>query len=390
MKYFLLTLMASALLFKTDSVSAQKRKINIALFTSLYLDETFDSAGLPIKGKDFPKQAIPGLEFYEGATMAVDTLNKTGIAVGLRVLDVQTYKDRPSSNNARNAIEFADIVIAQVPGTEMQQLAALAVELKKPIINATYPNDKGVRNNPYVYMANPRIHTHLEFLYSQLKTKWPQGNTIWMKRKDGTDDLLESMFLSVRASDPGTPLNIKTQLVDPSTLQQAFSSQIDTTKMNLIIAGSLDEEFSLTLAKAILAYPKKAIVQFFILPGMENNRELQKPVYYPISLWYTTPFYIPQYNAWAKFVDEYIRSNTFVKASPSVYKGFELVYYFTSLFSKHGHIRVDDPTDQLFKLMNDYQFKPTRATGSQAGTVDYFENKKIYLLKRINGTSLAQ
>ena len=99
---------------------------------------------------------------------------------------------------------------------------------------------------------------------------------------------------------------------------------------------------------------------------------------------------MPQNNSWVKNVDDIFRSNTYIKASPSEYKGFELTYYFASLFSKHGQIRTDDPTDQLFKSLNDYQFKPTRANGSNEKTVDYFENKKLYFLKRINGIPLSQ
>ena len=390
MKYFLLTAMVGTLVCSTQLGFAQKKRIQIALFTSLYLDETFDSTGQPKKGKEFPKQSITGLEFYEGATMAIDSLNKNGISVGLRVLDIQSKYGSPTSANAKNAIEYADIVIAQVPGIEMQQLAEVALDLKKPIINATYPNDRGIRNNPYVYMANPRISTHIDFLYTQLKSKWPQANGIWMKRKDATDELLESLFQATQSNEPNNKLNFKTYTTELATVSTLLPSLVDTTRMNLIVSGTLDEEFSLAVAKAILAYPRKAIIQFIVLPGMENNKELQKANYYPISLWYTSPFYLPQNNSWVKNVDDIFRSNTYIKASPSVYKGFELTYYFASLFSKHGQIRTDDPTDQLFKSLNDYQFKPTRASGSNEKTVDYFENKKLYFLKRINGIPLSQ
>ena len=47
----------------------------IALFAPLYLDSAFEGANYKFD-KSFPKFLNPGLEFYQGAQMALDSLQK--------------------------------------------------------------------------------------------------------------------------------------------------------------------------------------------------------------------------------------------------------------------------------------------------------------------------
>src|SRR5689334_7460139 len=54
-----------------DSTDGRKR---IAIFTPLYLDSAFDVAGnYRYDAKTFPRQSSAGLEFWEGAELAIDS-----------------------------------------------------------------------------------------------------------------------------------------------------------------------------------------------------------------------------------------------------------------------------------------------------------------------------
>src|ERR1700722_510641 len=47
---------------------------SVAIFLPLYLDSAFDATGNYRYDKNFPKFINPGLEFYEGAQLALDSL----------------------------------------------------------------------------------------------------------------------------------------------------------------------------------------------------------------------------------------------------------------------------------------------------------------------------
>src|SRR5690606_42142728 len=88
-------------------VNGADQRLKIALFAPLYLDSAFDRSHNYIYGKDFPKFLNPGLEFYEGAKMALDTLSELGLDIELFVFD--TKSENQSINQQINSLVNEDI-----------------------------------------------------------------------------------------------------------------------------------------------------------------------------------------------------------------------------------------------------------------------------------------
>ena len=74
------------------AIVATKHKI--AIFAPLYLDSAFDAAGEYRYAKNvFPKFINPGLEFYEGAQLALDSMAKEGKDLEVFVYDTRSAKE---------------------------------------------------------------------------------------------------------------------------------------------------------------------------------------------------------------------------------------------------------------------------------------------------------
>ena len=66
-------------------------KHKIAIFAPLYLDSAFDQSNEYKYAKNvFPKFINPGLEFYEGAQLALDSLNKEGSPLEIFIYDTRS------------------------------------------------------------------------------------------------------------------------------------------------------------------------------------------------------------------------------------------------------------------------------------------------------------
>src|ERR1700726_1908067 len=61
----------------------------IAVFVPLYLDSAFDATGNYRFDKIFPKFLNPGLEYYEGAQLALDSLQKERLPIDVQVYDTK-------------------------------------------------------------------------------------------------------------------------------------------------------------------------------------------------------------------------------------------------------------------------------------------------------------
>lgn len=365
-----------------------KKIIRVGLFTSLYLDSAFDATGAYRLQNNFPRMAIGGLEFYEGAVLALDSINQFETKAKMEVFDIQSKVGAIAAQAVNKKFDSLDLIIAQVGGAEYLQLAAIAKERNIPMVSASYPNDGGIREHPMVYIANPKINSHLQVIHNQVYKKWPEANIIWCKKKGLNDDKIESQFKALNAAYNGKN-KIKTALLDPAFNTKELALLLDTNKTNVLIAGSLDDNFAIQLVKAVSSYPKKGILQVVGMPGWEGIKEFQGKTYAAVPIYYTTGFYLPAGHKWAAYLDEKVKSVIGVKPSISMYKGFELMFYFTNMFQKYGEFKPNAPDAISFKVLNDLDFRPVKWSPLSV-VPDYHENKRIHFIRRLNGVATLQ
>ncbi len=364
-----------------------KKIIKIGLFSPLHLDKTFDSTGKAfINPKEFPRQSISGLELYEGAYLAVDSLNKNSIRVRMKVFDTQSESGSISKCVEKNEFEDLDIIFGHGNANEIQQLSIIANEYKIPFININLPNNKGITNSPYTYIANPTIETHLAFIQQKINQKWDDQNILWFKRGSISDDVLEKTFNEINIKRGIQSLNKKTIKVDEKFKWDTLLNEIDTTKTNVLIIGSLDNNFAINFINTFSTYPKKGIIQIIGMPNIELLREIQQPKFATLPIFYTSPIFIPSNHIWAKSFNTYFKSKIYSTPSLSAYKGFELIYYFTSLYSKYGRIEIHEEDDDIFKILDNFQFKEVKSKENPA-QIDFYENRGIYFIRRLNGAT---
>ena len=370
---------------------AQQNKptIRAALFVSLYLDSTFDKAGKFALKNSIPKPAVSGLEFYEGASLAIDSINAKETSVILETFDLKSKNGSLKTLLEKKKFDSIDLIIGQLEGLEYLQLAKISKEKNIPLVNANYPNDGGIRGSPTVFLANPKINSHIQVIFNQIEKKWPESNIIWCRRLNSHDEKVESIFKEFNGLSNNGKVNYKTLTLNYIFSGLDIASSIDSTKNNVLIAGSLDEDFAKKFIVAVSAMERKNNIQVIGMPSWENFKEIQHRNYAEIPIFYPSAFYIPIGNKWATTFDNRFRNTLGVKSSNTAYKAFELTYYFVKLLVKYGKITVFNLDNPQFKIMTDFDFHPIKYNSMEI-TPDYFENKRIYFLRRLNGVVTVQ
>jgi hypothetical protein len=152
------------------------------------------------------------------------------------------------------------------------------------------------------------------------------------------------------------------------------------------MVGSVDETFGLSMVTMASLVSKNYPLTVVGMPTWGNIKELSKTEFYNFPIIYSTSFFNDLSNPWSANFDEHYRNKAFSKPTDMVYRGYELVWTFANLLKKYGKTEMlKNLSDKSFKLMSDFDFKPINF--SKFNTVpDYYENKKVYLLRRENGT----
>lgn len=352
----------------------------IGIFTNLYLDSSFEADKYKFD-KQMPRHLLPGLDFTEGALMAFDSIS-TKQPIKVFVFDIRSSAQSIQQLKDNKTFDSLDLMIGSVSGTDYRQLADIAFQKNIPFVSATFPNEGGVTNNPFTFIANSTLGVHCEALYNFVLRNFSTANIIYLRKKGMQEDRLNTYFNNSNKNSSGSGLlrwkTINTDSVSTKTL----AAVLDSEKVNIIIAGSLDERFAVQLVNASLPFTKKYNLQLIGMPTWETLKEMSKPEWKTIPLYYSTTFFNNGSAKWNYFTKTFTDA-TYGRPSDLAFKGFDLTYNFVNLLLKYGSQLPKNVNDKSYRWFLEYDFKPV--LNKTSGRPDYYENKQVYILKRMNG-----
>ncbi len=363
---------------KTNAQTTQRQKV--AIFTPLYLDSAFDAMGTLKDKNNFPRYAASGLEFYLGAQAALDSLQKRGAPLEVFIID--TKKSEPLSNQL-NTVQMNDVqlMIGQTNVVETKILADEALRKKIPFISATLPNDAGVNNNPYFVLLNTTLQSHIEGIYRFLQKNHRNDRIIVFKKDGAQEDQLKEHFISFAKNTATAPLNIRFVDAGNNFTQKTLAAQLDSTKRNICIAGSLDEVFGNKLALELSAVNKTYSIR---LIGMPTWERLNFSKLHNIEIVYSSPFYSTRTSTLEKNISDEYADNSGARAGDLFFRGYETTLRFALLLLDTKKDVASNLTRKGNTVFTQLDIQPV-FTDSTAMTLDYFENKHLYFIKVFGG-----
>lgn len=379
---FLLLVILSCL--SKGQIHAQGAPVKIAIFAPIYLDSAFNGNTFKLSNTNLPKYLLPGLEFYNGAMLAIDSLNAEGVNAEVLIYDSKQGEKGIQEILSKPELASVSLIIASFNNrNEIKPLADFALSKKIGLISETYPNDGGVSENPYFVLINSTLRTHIDALYKYLQRVHSTDNLIWVKRKGTLEDMIQGFFTELQKKTPSLALRIKTVEMVDTLNQQSLLAGLDSNRNNVLICGSLNEPFGNAIVKT-LADNKDYKGTVIGMPTWDGFKDLSKPEYKSIEIIYSSPYNFPRTDKTAQSITNKFRNKFQARPSDQVFKGFESMYHFTKLLIKHGDAFLNNLSDKSFKVFNEFDIQPIRFK-RDSPSADYLENKKIYILKKLDG-----
>jgi ABC-type branched-subunit amino acid transport system substrate-binding protein len=389
MKKYVYTTLLLLLCLTVFNAQAQRdsgdiKTYKVAIFAPLYLDSVF--SGFKYKyQKSIPKFVMPGLDFVNGAQIALDTIPKEGARIEAFIYDTKSTLHSITWLNNNHKFDSLDLIIGSVKDTEFKQLADIAAKKKVPFVSATFPNDGGVTKNPYMVIMNSTLKAHCEGIFAYLLQNYGTHKILLCRKRGSQEDKIANYFRAANTKDGKSLLNIQTLFFDSVITPGLLKNRIDTSKETIIIGGSLDETFARNLASATFALNKTNPIVLIGMPNWDGfSFFTRKDSYKDFPIHFTSPYYNTKTDRYSSVLSSLYSRKYKTRPSDMAYKGFESVYLFTRLLMKHGKDMMDNLNDRSARVINDYTFKPVNA--AKIDRADYVENKHLYILKLVNGS----
>jgi len=366
-------------------LSAQTRSYKVAVFAPLYLDSVFSNSKLRSE-KSIPKFMTPALEFVQGAVIALDTLPlNINERVEAFVYDTKSYLQPLSWLMKNNLLDSLDLIIGSVKDADFKELSDFSAKKNIPFISATYPNDGGVSQNPFLTIMNSTLKAHCEGIYSYILQNHGTDKIFLLKKTGQQEDKIAAIIKALNEQEGKSLLNIQTINIDSTISPFYLKKRLDSTHQNIIIAGSLDENFAKNITDAAYSIKKNYPITLIGMPNWDGFKIFsKKDAYKDFPVHFTTPYYNAKTNWYNTILTTEYTKRFKTKPTDMAYRGFETAYLFTKLLLKYPDNVSAHLNDRSITVFNDFNFRPVYSKKSST-IPDYFENKHLYVMKILNG-----
>jgi hypothetical protein len=357
--------------------------VKVGVFAPIYFDSAFSDNTYKL-GNSISKSNMPGLEFYNGVMMAIDSLNAEGVNAEVFFYDTKSATEPLDKILENPVLKSLSLIIASFNNrAEVKTLADFALANKIPLISETFPNDGGIIENPYFVLINSTLKTHTDALYKYLQRTYATSNIVWIKKKGQMEDLIQSYFIDNNKKTPAIPLKVKTiELIDSFSTTDLLN-KLDSNRQNILVCGTLNEGFAMSVIKTLSANTNYA-TQVIGMPNWDGFRDLTKPEFKAVDVIYTSPYNYPRTDKLGIYITTKYRNKFLSRPSDLVFKGYESFYHFTKLWMKHRDNLIHNLSDKSFKLFNEFDIKPVKFKKENKDP-DYWENRKLYFIKKVDG-----
>jgi hypothetical protein len=366
---------------KIDTVKKHK----IAIFAPLYLDSAFDAKNEYRYTKNvFPKFINPGLEFYEGVQLALDSLSREKAELEVFIYDTRSGKQSLEQQLARPELADVELIIANCSTNEVRPFAEFAQAKNIPFVNATVPNDVGISSNPFFIILNPTLKTQCEGIYRYIQKYYSLEPLIVFRKRGSSDDMIKTILDDYSKATMSVPLKMKYVTLADSFTVNDLKAHLDSNRRSVCVSGSLDINFGRRLIQHLASIGKSYPITVIGMPTWEAmSRDFSRPELKGIEIVYSTPFYNSKTSPVSVSITNYFNNEMYARPTDMVFRGYEVTWKYAKLLMQYGKDISSNLANKQHHVFTEYDIQPV--INRNTTTLEYFENKKLYFMKWVDG-----
>lgn len=326
------------------------------------------------------------VNFYEGISIAADSLRTRNYKIELYVHDISNPATGIAQLIARKTMDTSDLIIGSLQSPDIPAVATFAKKNKINFISALSPSDAGVKDNPYFILIQPTLQTHLKQLIAHADKKYNRSpkfifhNSATAGEKEAysqlSDALAEEKHLDA--------IDCSKQIPNSDSLQKLFKRN----EVNVVFVSILETAKAEQVLNALAALPADYRFEIFGMPSWKSMRGLsQGGAYMGMSIYYTTPFHFDPTTGPGRYINASYKNNFSGSPSEMVYRGYETLYWTASLLNRYGPVFNKHLSDVSAAQFTRYDIK---YSWSKENDFQYLENNKLYILHYQNGGYIVE
>jgi len=277
------------------------------------------------------------LQFYEGALIAVDSMQRLGMKVKLQVFDTKESPEVVTKILRSSSFEKPDLIIGPVYENIQKEVARYAEENQVPVVSPFTPKSGIISANPMFYQINPTREYLAEATAEMVAQNYDTSNFIIVKTSsyEGTADGQLVALIKQKLTASG---NYSFKVYDfKKERASGLKHVLVANKENVIFIPTSDEG---ELSVAISNINNLAGEYSITLIGSGNYQQrfssIEVSHFHNLKMQYINPYWVDYKNiSTTKYIEKFI---TYFGTEPNSYgmQGFDASFYFLRAMQNYG------------------------------------------------------
>jgi LysM repeat protein len=334
-----------------------KDSYKIALLLPFFLD----------KGTGYTESvATLATEFYMGAQIAVDTLEKLGLNAELHVYDVRS--DSLTLKSVLNSDDFKniDLVFGPIFADHASIVARWCDENNARMVCPAQSVVSTLKNNPHVYQAVPSDATLMSGMAEYLLENHSDAQLVLIKSTVEKDLVLYESFRD--AFNNSEFIGERPKLIE--TTSQNFKTFIKSGKKTIVIYPTTDKQLASTFINTLVSAGNKIdedYFSFYATKDWVNFDDIKATLKNKYNFHYASPNDLNYSYTKTEAINKTYRVKFNSDLTKMAVQGYDAVLYYAAnllLGIDHPHL-----------IMNDFQL-------NQVAPEDGYENSKCFIIEQ--------
>ena len=324
-------------------------------------------------------------EFYQGAMVALDSLEKKGVKVDLHLYNITSAGDTSAyqMDSILKAPGFANsnLIIGPPSTVHFKIVARYAAQHHIPIVSPIVADNAILQGNTYTSKVAPSSLTEIERMADYVTGHYMKANIILLHHRDAADEVYFEAFkkrfkTDVLIYDEKDSVSV----ADYSDNLEILGHKILDNKNNVIVVPYQGASFVSKLVNK-LANSKYADNDSIVLFGMHNwlsNDNLDMADLDTLNFHFPSNDYVNYSDSCTKGFIRTYRNDYYTEPSYYAYQGFDITYFYVGLLGKFGTALQDHLGDAKYNGVH------TSFDMHKVNDNSGYDNNAIYILEYRN------
>lgn len=312
------------------------------------------------------------IQLIEGMQLAIDTLNQDQKAIILRIHDIKSKE----KNDIKKDLESSDLIISHLLSDDLEKVCKWIGQKEIMHFSTLSPKDPGITENPYFYIFNSKLHTHIEELLLFGQSRFENDPKFFIY--ENSTHLNEENFNKFNTFFGNNAISSFDWLHENT--KNSLKEILLPNRTNVLYFNTMNPKYIKEILDFLAEFSEEETYEFAIMT-MPNWVNFIRNKDWPNSFNFfsTEVFYYDQLGALSEWINASYENRHGDNANNMVYKGFELIFSLGNALHKHGNLFGNELTNG-HTIWNFSRFNFQAQYDEEEDKFLYYENVRLNII----------